>query len=364
MARPATRIALTVLLLAAALAGAYQAWRTSGSSPPAAAQAGGERPPPRVDVEPAARRTVEETVLATGTLEAPERVRVTSETSGRVTEIAFREGTRVAAGDVLVRLERERASAGLAEARTRAREARRELERTETLHARDVVSDARLDEARTADARARAALRNAAEDLEDRRIEAPFAGVTGRREVSPGALVAPGDLVTTLSAVRALDLVFTVPGDLVGRARLGRPVRARTAAHPGRRFEGEVDFVGSEVDPATRSLLLQATLPNQEGLLKPGMFMEVELVLGEREAVTVPEAALLLRGPASYLFVVGGDDVARRVPVEPGLRREGWVEIVSGLDAGERVVVAGVQRVRDGEPVRTASAEASGERAP
>ncbi|MEZ4334195.1 MAG: efflux RND transporter periplasmic adaptor subunit [Myxococcota bacterium] len=315
------------------------------------------RPPPRVEVAKAERRSIESSVTSTGTLVAPESIVVTTEARGRVQSIRFEEGTAVSSGDVLIVLDRGNEAARVEDARARTQEAERELRRQEALAEQDIASEARLDRARTEEARARARLESASKDLADRTVEAPFDGITGRRLVSPGALLEPGDAVTTLVEVRALDLLFFVPDKFVPRVHEGLRVRARSPAYPDRAFAGRITFVGTEVDPATRGLPLEATLPNGEGRLTPGMFMEVELVLARRDAITIPEAALVTRGPSSAVYVVDTQSIAHREPVEPGVRRSGWVEIVDGVAAEQPVVVAGLQRVRDGAPVRTGADE-------
>lgn len=344
---------LAAAILAIAVAGALlwgTTWRAQSGGRP-----GGSRPmSPEIPVElqPVELRRIEETVRTVGTLTAAESVILTTEAAGRVESIEFEEGNRVEAGDLLVLLESAEQRARLAEARTRVDETKRELERHQTLYERDVVSESRLDVVRTEHAQARAELQAAIEALDDRRIEAPFAGRTGRRLISPGAVLEPGNEITRIVSLGALDLLFEVPGDRVGAIRQGLRVRARTPAWPERSFEGTVYFVGSEVAQETRTLPLEARIPNEAGRLKPGMFMDVELIVAEREAVTIPETALLSRGPASYVFVVDEENVVKRMPVRPGVRRAGWIEIEQGLAEGDRVVVAGLQRVRDGVKVR------------
>jgi membrane fusion protein (multidrug efflux system) len=308
--------------------------------------------PPEVEVDRVATRKIEERISATGTLVSPESVVVTTEVTGRVSDVRFTEGHRVERGRPLVVLEHGPETARVDEMRARVEETERALQRAEALQERDFAAQARIDSLRTSLARARAGLRTAEKALADHTVEAPFAGVTGRRLVSPGAYLRPGDPVTELFEIDALDLLFEVPDDVVGALRRGLEVRARTRAHPGRTFTGEVRFVGPKVDPATRSLSLEATFANEDGALKPGMFMDVELIVDERDALTIPEAALTIRGPAHYVLRLDTNDVVHRVPVKPGIRRDGFVEIVEGLDVGDRVVVAGLQKVDDGDAVR------------
>lgn len=314
----------------------------------------GGRPPPAVELVTVETRSIEEEISATGTLIGPEEVTVATELPGRVAEVRFNEGDAVAKGDVLIALERRREEARVDEARTRVVEAEREFARQKSLYENGNAPESRVDEARTALAEARAALDVAKENLDDQTVEAPFAGVTGRRLISPGAYLEAGAPVTTLVKVNPIDLLFEVPGNQLGRLRNGMAVRARTPAFPDEVFAGAVTFVGTEVDVETRSLPLEATLANEAGRLKPGMFMSVALVIDERKAVTIPEAALISRGPADYVYVVDEENVADRIPVTTGLRKRGWIEIASGLEPGRRLVVSGLQSVRDGAKVTPA----------
>jgi membrane fusion protein (multidrug efflux system) len=321
------------------------------------------------------------TIGAVGTLVPPEAVTVTTEAAGRVAEVVFTEGDRVEAGELLVRLERDEDEARVREAEARVVQRRRETARLAELFARDFVSANEVERADAALQEAQAALAIAREALDERGIEAPFAGITGRRLVSPGAFLEAGAPITRLTQTVPLDLLFEVPGRQIAGLRTGLRVEAVTPAYPGETFVGEVTFVGAEVDPATRTLPLEATLPNESGRLKPGMFVNVSLVLESRDALTAPEAAVISRGPRQLVYRVedggsGEAQAAQREPppprpptamrdgdeerpwrvvtvtVETGVRRDGWVEIRSGLAAGDRVVTEGHAALRDGMRVR------------
>ena len=345
------------------------------------------RPPPLVETAQAERATISERISATGTLTPPERVTVAAQTAGRIASIQFEEGDAVRKDQVLVILERERAEAAVEEAAARVEQQSRALARRRTLGQRDFVSESEIDLAEADAEAARAALRIATEELANLVVEAPFAGVLGRRLVSPGAFVEPGAPIAELTRVRSLDLLFDVPGKAVGQVELGQTVEATTPAFPQQTFTGQVTFVGTQVSEATRTLPVEATFNNENGLLKPGMYLRAELIVGERQVVRVPEAAVVTEGPNTLVYVVsasngGGDPgdmpagagsadgpdrptnaapggergpsltVSRR-PVETGVRREGWIAIREGLKVGERVVVAGLQGLRDGIAVRT-----------
>jgi membrane fusion protein (multidrug efflux system) len=345
------------------------------------------RPPPLVETAQAERATISERISATGTLTPPERVTVAAQTAGRIASIHFEEGDAVRKDQVLVILERERAEAAVEEAAARVEQQSRELERRRTLGQRDFVSKSEIDRAEADAEAARAALRIATEELANLVVEAPFSGVLGRRLVSPGAFVEPGAPIAELTRVRSLDLLFDVPGKAVGQVELGQTVEATTPAFPELTFTGQVTFVGTQVSEATRTLPVEATFDNEAGRLKPGMYLRAELIVGERQVVRVPEAAVVTEGPNTLVYVVSESDGDRgpgdmpagagpadgpdrptdaapgaergpsltvgRRPVETGVRREGWIAIRDGLESGERVVVAGLQGLRDGMTVRT-----------
>ncbi|MBK1629899.1 hypothetical protein CKO31_03905 [Thiohalocapsa halophila] len=396
--KPARLLTLGLLLLALAAAlGLGWLYRAelmmliAGGGPPG--QRG--RPPPLVETEPVRQRRVEQRITATGTLTAPESVTVTARSRGRVAEVLFEEGNRVSTGDPLLRLERERAAARVDEAEAQLAEARRDLNRLRELKQNDFVSASDLEQAEAAAESAAAALAVAEEDLEDRVVDAPFTGVVGRRLVSPGALLEPGTPVADLRRSDPLDLLLDVPETALARIAKGQRVQATTPAYPERTFSGEVTFVGTQVDPQLRTLPVEATFANPEGALKPGMFLQAALLSGEQSLLTVPEAAVIARGPTEHLFVLESPPTAaaagsaagasagspepntaspppaaapgepqadgagpeppkvRRRTVQTGLRRDGWVAVTDGVSAGEQVVVSGLQGLRDGAAVRT-----------
>jgi len=343
-------LVLTLVLGAAAGGGLLWFQRDTGG-------ASGDRPPPLVSVTPAEKASVRERLVATGSLVAPESVAITAEAAGRVERVRFTEGARVTAGQVLIELEQTRAEAEVERAAARLTQRDREAERRRELGADDFVSEGELDRAVAAAEEAESALEIARDALEDRTIRAPFDGVTGRRRVSPGALIEPTTVVTRLVKTRTLDLLLDIPGTESGRVQTGMPVEAHTPAYPERTFSGTVRFVGTEVDQATRTLPIEARIDNAEGLLKPGMYLRGELILAERQAVRVPEAAVIAQGPTQLVYVVDDEGRAKRRPVQTGIRRAGWVEIRDGVAAGERVVTKGLGVLRDGIAVRTGPPE-------
>ena len=344
-------------LLLAALLGAWafgpDAWHEAvlghlGLVPPPR-----ERPPPAVEVVSAQAGDLELTVATVGTLTAFEAVRITPEVSGHIAAIHFDEGARVAAGDLLIELVDDEPRARLDSAEAALRDARLAFDRARRLRDSGAVSEAELDRLEAQFDAARAARDLAAAQLARHRLEAPFAGHMGLRQASPGALVTPGTGIATLYAIDPLQLRFSLSGRLLDALRPGLQVRARSDAFRGETFDGEIRRVAPEIDPATRQVTVEAILPNADGRLRPGLFVDVEVILGRRQdAVTVPEAALLRRGAASFVYVIGQDGRAVRRDVETGEKRWGRIELRSGVEAGERVVTAGLQRIGDGVRVR------------
>ncbi|MCK8515096.1 efflux RND transporter periplasmic adaptor subunit [Methylonatrum kenyense] len=352
-----TRLLLQLVAVIAIAVGAYFAWQwfdTSGAANGAAEepqQRGGGQPAP-VDVVQAWRGTIQESVQAVGTTVARESVDVVAEVAGRITRIGFEEGEQVAEGDVLFELDPVREESELREAQANLRDVEQRLRRARALREDGSVPQAQVDELDASRQAAEARVAVARSRLRDRRLLAPFDGRTGLREVSLGAFVDPGTVLTTLDDLSVVRVDFSVPERFLGALRLGQGVSARNVGFQDREFSGEVARIGTRIDPVTRTIRVQSEFDNEDGDLRPGMFMNVHLVLREQtDAVIVPEQALLTEGRALYAYVVN-DDKVKQVDVVIGQRRRGEVQIVDGIKAGDTVVVAGQQRLRDGAEVQ------------
>ena len=300
-------------------------------------------------------QTLSERVEALGTLQANESVAITSKVTETISVMHFDDGQRVRAGDPLVEMTSAEEQALLEEARVRAREAERQYNRVKSLVAQRSASESLLDERQRDLETARALLAAIESRVADRFIEAPFNGVLGLRNVSPGALVEPGDLITTLDDDSLMKLDFSVPSVHLASLQPGLGIEATSAAFGERVFKGVVRGIDSRVDPVTRSVRVRAILPNPEATLKPGLLMRVELLLDPREALTVPEAAILHRGQAHFVLRVSEDEMgltAERRQIHIGTRIPGWVEVRAGLEPGDRVVTEGQDKVRPGQPLR------------
>lgn len=295
-----------------------------------------------------ARLTLEAEAL--GTARANESVDVTAKVSNLVTAVRFTEGQQVRRGQVLLELDGREAQAELAIAEAALGESRSNFNRSRELYTTRALSEAQLEqieatlkanEARVAFARSR---------LSDTVITAPFAGRVGLRRVSVGSLINPGTVITTLDDASTIKLDFTIPETLLSSVKTGLGIVARSIAWPGEEFTGKVASVDSRVDPTTRSVTVRALLPNDRGMLKPGMFLTVKLTRGASNALLVPEQSLVPEQGNVFVYVVRDDRVEKR-QVRTGERRVGEVQIVAGLAAGEKVVTEGTQKLRDGAPV-------------
>jgi len=292
-----------------------------------------------------------EEASAIGTLRADESVMVRPEIAGRVAEIRFDEGQRVARGALLVTLDAAEVRAQLASAVAQAKLDAQRLERAEDLYKKVFISQQALDEARSSFARSSAAQREFEAKLAKTEMRAPFAGIIGLRQVSQGAVVAAGTDIARLEKMDQLKLDFRVPESFVAKLRPGQAVKAAVDAYPGQVFSGAIYAIEPGVDEGTRSILARARVANAEFKLRPGMFARVLLQLGARDkAIWVPEQAIVPKGQESFVFRVANGK-AELVPVKVGIRKPGEVEIVSGLAEGELVVTDGTLRLFPGAAV-------------
>ncbi|MCC5876284.1 MAG: efflux RND transporter periplasmic adaptor subunit [Candidatus Sumerlaeia bacterium] len=364
-------------------------------------------PPTPVIITKVERIPFEDRVEALGTATANESVQITPKVSEIITAIHFRDGEVVEKGQLLVelradeelaKLEEERASieeeraaieqsranlleqeAAKLDAESRLVEVENQLARVRALFQQGSVPESDLDrqvsalqtarsavesaKARmsSADARilsskarlrsAEARISSSEARLEDRKIHAPFAGVTGFREVSLGSLVTPNSRITTLDDVSIIKLDFQVPERFLSTLRPGLEIEAISSSLRDKVFKGTVSSVGSRVDPITRSVTVRADIPNPDYELRPGMLLLVDLIRDLREALVVPEEAIVPLQGGHYVYIVDEENKAQRIRVEIGTRIPGSIEIRSGLEEGDLVVTEGTVRIRPGSPV-------------
>ena len=298
-------------------------------------------------------------VEALGTVRARESAEISANVTEVVEELLFEGGQQVEKGDPLARLSSAEEEAALASAQATLLEQEREVERLESLVEDGAVPQIRLEERVTMLEIARQQIAEAEANLRDRNIVAPFSGVLGLRRISVGALVTPGTVITNLDQIDSVYVDFTVAEAYLADLRPGLTLIARAAAYPDEPFEAEVLAVDSRVDPVTRALEVRAEIDNTGHRLRPGMLLTTRLQRDPRESPGVPERSLTQLGERAFVFVVeDGDEgdpevkVARRRNVEIGRRIPGWVEILSGIEVGERIVSDGVISLTDGTAIR------------
>ncbi len=298
-----------------------------------------------------AEQEISDRIESVGTTSANDSVEITARVSNVVTRINFNEGALVEKGDVLVELESSEARANLAEAEADLVEIRSQYERSRELIRSNVISQSVLDQQQAQVNAAEARVAAARAVLADHTLRAPFDGRVGLRRVSIGTLVTPGTVVTTLDQIREMQLDFAVPESYIATLAPGQPVNAHSVAYPDETFTGVVDSINTRIDPVTRTVTVRARIANENGRLRPGMFMTVTLQKNPRNAIVVPELALVPEGGNKFVFVVQ-DDTALLREVEIGTRMPGSVEIIRGLQEGDEIVVEGTQSLRHGMSVR------------
>ncbi len=339
---------LAVTLVAAACGG--------GSAQPRAAGAGAEAAIP-VEVAAAFQDTVVDAIVATGEIEPLQQVELSSDVAGRVTDILFREGSRVDVGAPLIKVDDAELKAQVDRATADRDLARQNLDRTRVLLADKAAAPADLERAEAAARAAEAALDLLVVRLERTTVRAPFAGVIGARQVSLGDYVTPQRPLLTLQTVSPQRVVFNVPERYAAELAVGQQVEFHVAALPGRTFTARVDFVDPVVTLPARTIMVKAVAPNGDGALQSGMFIEARLAIATRSGATVvPEEAITPSASASYIWVVTEGHATRR-EVELGVRSPGFVEVRRGVDPGEDVVVGGLERLVDGAAVSATRVE-------
>ena len=334
------------------LAGVLGSTMACGRDPAAATSAPAAIPVTTTTVQPVAWN---DTIQALGTAQARESVTLTAKVSEIVDQVHFESGQQVEAGQPLVTLRVDAQEAALGEAESTLAEADQQYRRLQGLADQQLVARSTLDAQRALRDVAAARVRQMKSDIRDRHVRAPFAGVLGIRQVSPGALLTPNAVIATLDDISRMYVDFQVPEAALSAMAPGARVSATTAAWPGERFEGEVQTVDARVDPDTRAVTVRAVFDNPERLLRPGMLLDVSLFRPERQALVVPEIAVVQVGRDSFVYRVAQDGKVEQAAVRVGVRRDGKAEILEGLTAGDRIVVDGTGKLRPGVVVAEAA---------
>ncbi|MGD8868652.1 MAG: efflux RND transporter periplasmic adaptor subunit [Gemmatimonadales bacterium] len=314
---------------------------------------GGAGGPPALPVEVAVARqdTVVDAITGSGQIEAVQSIELRPEVEGRLVGILVREGTEVQAGQPLFKVDDAELKAQVARLEAERDLARQALRRTRELLEQNASSEADLELAEANARSSEAQLELTQLRLDRTVVRAPFSGIVGERFVSLGDYVTSSTRLVSLQTVDPQRAVFQVPERYARRLSLGQEVTFYVAALPGVEFTGRVDFVDPVVQLPARTITVKAEVPNRRRELKPGMFIEARLATDIRpDAVVVPEDAILPLQSATFVWVVSEGKASRR-QVDLGVRKPGFVEIKSGVEVGEQVVVGGLERLSEGAPV-------------
>ena len=334
--------------------------RPGGGGPPPGGVAGGPggSGPGQVVAAPVEIDSVGTELRAIGTAAAVRSVTVYPQVTGVVAEVDFTSGGTVTAGQVILRLDSSDQQVAVDKAGLALDAARQAVERAQRLSKSGNVSAVTLSDAQTAEKQAEIDLRSAELELAKRTIHAPFGGTVGLSDLSIGDLVSSAKAITTIDDMSAVTVAFDIPESAAGKLAIGQAVGATSAALPGETLSGTVSALDSRIDPASRTLRVEARVDNQRGLIRPGMGITILLSIPGEPRPAVPSLAIQWDRQGSFVWKLV-DGKVRRTPVQVVGRRSGMVTVAGEVGAGDRVVTEGVLRLREGMSVAAETAPAA-----
>jgi membrane fusion protein (multidrug efflux system) len=315
-------------------------------------------PPTTVTSAKAEQANWQPMLTAVGSINPVQGATISAELAGTVSQIAFQSGTPVKKGDVLLKLDASAEQAQLRSAQADAELAKADFERARDLAGRKVISQAEMDAASAKYTQKKAAVDNIQSLIDKKEIRAPFDGIAGIREVNPGQMVPVGQKLVSLQALDQVYADFSLPQQQLGDVHPDLPVKVTTDAIGGREFEGRLTAVNSAIDPATRSVTLQATLENADHALRPGMFARVKVLLpNDKPTLFLPATAVSYAPYGNSVFVIENkiDEKTKKEAltlrqqfIRTGETRGDFVAVTDGLKVGDEVASAGVFKLRNG----------------
>ena len=318
-------------------------------------------PPETVTTAVVRSESWEALITSVGSLEAVQGVMLTAELPGKVVRIAFEPGTKVQAGDLLLQQDTSSEEALLRAAKATVALTKIELERSSKLLGKKAVAQAKYDSDDAQYKQAVAQIDGIRASIRKKTIRAPFAGSLGIRLVNLGQNLNEREPIVSLQTIDPIFVNFSLPQQQLAQVKPDLKVRVTTDALPGQAIEGEITAISPEIDAATRNIRVQATVANSQERLRPGMFVNVAVVLPSREEVlTIPTTAVLYAPYGDTVFVVDAKtsekgvepvNVVRQKIVQLGEKRGDFVASLSGLDKGETIVSTGVFKLRNGQAV-------------
>jgi len=290
-------------------------------------------------------------ISALGNAQANESVTLMAQATDRVKAVFFEDGDRVTKAQQLVSLEHSEEQAQVLELQISLAEQKRQLQRLLDIEKKSAPAQSAIDSQKSLMETTRAKLEVANVKLNEKFINAPFAGVLGLRQISPGQLVTNSTQITTLDDISQIKVEFQLPEKFLNSVVKGQKVSAKNVAYV-EPFSGVINSISPRVDKVTRSFKVRALFDNQDEKLKPGMLLQLKVETSARQVLVVPESSIVPMNDQHFVFVANDNKVAR-TPIEIGRRKPGMVEVLSGLTEGQQVVAKGVLKLRDGASIKT-----------
>lgn len=353
-------VAAAILLALMVVAAVVKVATPNDKSAQGPGAGGGRRGGQQVSEAVVAQRPFSDQIRVLGVARGQRSVNVTSSTTELITRVLFTDGQLVSAGAPLVELQAREEDAAIIEARANVNQAQREYDRYKALADRGVAPQVMLEQAETGLETARASLQAAQARRGDRVIRAPFAGRMGLTTVTPGTLINPGAVIATLDDTSTIRVDFPLPERYLNLLQPGASITATADAYGDAPFQGRIALIDTRVNEATRAATARAEFPNPGGRIRPGMLLRVVVQQGQRQTAAAPESAVQYEGSGAFVYRIApgqNGSTAQRVEVETGAVENGFVEILSGVEPGERIVGSGLNRIQPGAPVSVAGAQ-------
>jgi len=291
-----------------------------------------------------------DSVEAVGTSRANEQVFITSKYSDLVDEVLFQDGETVQKGDILVRLNSKEEGAKVKELQANLAESVAQLNRFQDLYKQKATSQSLVDQQEAKTKAISAQLLSAKIKLAEFTIKAPFSGMLGFREISLGALINVGDVITSLDDLSTIKVDFSIPERYLTTVSIGQRIEATNTAYKEKVFIGKISSIDSRIDSVTRTLKVRAEIPNADHKLRAGMLLNLQVVRNVEQILQVPESAVIPIEDEHFIFIVEADKAVKK-KLEIGRRHRGFVEVVAGVEIGTEVVIEGALKLRDGTAV-------------
>lgn len=293
-------------------------------------------------------------VEALGTTRANEQVYITSKYSDIVDTVNFDDGQRVTKNDVLVRLNNQEALAKVKELEANLAESTAQLKRFQDLYKKKATSKSIVDQQEAQAKAIDAQLMSAKTKVNELTITAPFDGILGFRQISNGAYIKAGDIITTLDDLSIIKVDFSIPERFFTTIKIGQPITASSSAYTNKVFNGTITSIAPRIDSVTRTVKIRAEIPNATLALRSGMLLNIAIERRVDTVLQVPESAIIPIEDKHYIYVVkesAAEKIANKIVVSIGRRNPGVVEVTGGLALGEQVVIEGALKLRDGSQV-------------